>query len=152
MTGWYNVDPKHSGKKSKEQWQALWRRALEAGVCPFESCDIRTSTCEHLDNYLEWGSSRKFFEPRLRAESRDDIDEFPELAPCLSNTEGIWALFRHLRKLPLENDQIRILIRKYGLGQGRPLIMRELGWKSVSHYQRRLRLAVETLRSEIGET
>lgn len=99
-----------------------------------------------MDNYLEWGTTRAFFEPRVKINRRVAIDDVPEGGRFLSNTEGVWVLFTHLRKLPLENDQIRLLIRKYGLGQGRPTIMRELGWKSTSHYQRRLSLALEVVR------
>jgi hypothetical protein len=109
---------------------------------------VKTATCEHLDAYLAWGTTRAFFEPQVRIEQREDIDEFPEARAFCSNTRGVWELFKKLRKLPLANDQILILIRTFGLGQSRRLIMREMGEPSSQTYQRRLAKAVQILRGE----
>jgi hypothetical protein len=75
-----------------------------------------------------------------------DIEDYPDITPSLfNNTQGVWQLFKALRKLPLYPEQIVMLIRKHGLGQGRALIMREMGMSSREEYDRNMHRATQTV-------
>lgn len=110
-------------------------------MCPFARCDIRTTPCEHLDDYLEWGKTNRYFAPQVQTVRVKDIENFSEGLGNAGNTQGVWELFKKLKRLPLNRDQIRILIRKYGLKQGRRQIMRELKWNNNREFDQQFTAA-----------
>lgn len=141
------MEKKYFGKKSKEQWHEFWRKALEVGECPFESCEIKTATCKHLDHYLKWGHRRFYKDPGIDVMFDEQIDQYGDAEKIFSNTQGVWRLFKVLRRFDLTNDQVRILVRKFGLGMGRPAILRELGWKSHRGYDKLVANAIRTIKA-----
>jgi hypothetical protein len=58
----------------------------------------------------------------------------------------VWDLFKKLRKHGLTNDQIGILIRKFGYDMSRERIMQDMGWTSAKMFTLRYNQALDALR------
>jgi hypothetical protein len=120
----------------------MWKRALRTRKCPYDGCDLRLATCQHLDNYLQFG--RHYFERQVNIRFTDQIERFSEMG---ESREGeVWALFRKLRSLGLANDQVSLLLRKFVYGMTRKQIMADMGWTSNRAFDDRLAQAMQALK------
>ena len=147
------MGPKKSKELSKAQWKAIWRKALKSGVCPFDpEHSLRGETCKHLDDYLQWGYTRAMFAPMPDLIFTQDIEANSGAVAVFANTQGVWNMFKALRRLGLSNVHTLLLVRKYGLKQGRRLIMRELDMRSNREFQKLVDEAVAVLRSKLEQT
>lgn len=75
----------------------------------------------------------------------EDIDDYtvPFLLSSYQPEQGVWEFFKLLRKLPLTNDQILILVCKFGLDMQVQQIVERMNWTSPSSYYFRYRKALE---------
>jgi hypothetical protein len=148
------------GKKNLEDkstpastgYEKLWKDALADGVCPVDGCDLTTSTCRHLDKYIDYtlnkttgfikkGVRRK----KLRTVYTTDIDEFGIRAE-VQEGHPVWDFYKKIKSFGLARDQIGILVRHFGAGMSVRSIMREMGWTSFSSYYSRYREALDILK------
>ena len=81
-----------------------------------------------------------------------DIEANTGVAQVFANTQGVWNTFKTLRRLGMSNVHTLLLIRKFGLKQGRRLIMRELDMRSNREFQKQVDAAVAALRGKLGKT
>ena len=81
-----------------------------------------------------------------------DIEANSGVAQVFANTQGVWNTFKTLRRLGMSNVHTLLLIRKFGLKQGRRLIMRELDMRSNREFQKQVDAAVAALRGKLGKT
>jgi hypothetical protein len=123
-------------------WKDIWKVSLKHGICPFGRCDLSTKACEHLERHASYDSSERFIKPEVFF--IDDIEEKP--AADHAESGEIWALFKKLRKYGLDNDQIGILIRKFGYGFTHRQIMEDMHFTSFKIFTTRLNRALDTLR------
>ncbi len=122
-------------------WKAKWELALKEGFCPIANCSLEKQTCPHLDQFLAYDPGAPKFEPEIFATA--EIDEFPQDE---SKGQGVWALFKQLRKYPLKRDQIGVLIRKFALNYSFSQIAEEMNWVSTSMAHSRYMRALKKLK------
>lgn len=84
-------------------------------------------------------------EPRTLYTS--EIDDFSLTAhKAEENKEGPWALFKQIRGYGLADDQIAILVRKFGLDMALRDIQVDMGFTSYGSLYRRYKDALEILK------
>ncbi len=132
----------NSDGKSSRRLERRWKYALKKRVCPFAKCDLSKGTCEHLDNYLNFG--RHIYEGEVPLIYTEDIDRFG--GSGATPQDGAWAMFKTLRKYGIANDQIQILVRKFAYDMSHRQIMAELGWLSFKTFDRRYHEALAALK------
>jgi hypothetical protein len=121
--------------------KVFWTTALSKGVCPYAGCDLSATTCKHLDRYLDYGS--KFVQPSVQFTGQPEEFPDPEDPPAAA---GIWEKFKALRKYPLRQDQILLILLKDHMKMSRADIIRHMGWTSNSSVDSRYKTAIATLR------
>jgi hypothetical protein len=123
-------------------WKDLWKVALKHQICPFGRCDLSERACEHLNKFTNYDSSERAIKPQVMF--IDDIDEKPNTE--VQESGQIWELFKKLRKFGMRNDQIGILVRKFGKDMTRREIMEDMGWTSNKMFEIRYNQAIDALR------
>ena len=145
---------KGSRKKSKKHLDELWKEALRIGKCPFAGCSLSESTCDHLDNYLNYDGQHTYTEPATNEVIHkgpsllftDDIDDFTPMTVS-DESNPVWRMYKRLRKYPLSRSQIGILVRKFGAGMTNRQILADMGWTSHSLLHKQFTEALKILRN-----
>lgn len=96
----------------------------------------------HLDLFLEYDPGAPRY--RLQSIATSDIEEFPAPEP---ESGVIWQMFRRLRKYPISNDQIGIILRKFVMNYSHRQILEDMGYTSHGTLAQRLKSAFAILKS-----
>jgi hypothetical protein len=123
-------------------WKDIWKVALKHQICPFGRCDLSARACEHLNKFSGYDSSERAIKPQVLF--IDDIEERPNVEP--QEPGKVWELFKKLRKFGMKNDQIGILIRKFGYDMTRREILEDMGYTSNKMFEIRYNRAIDELR------
>lgn len=141
-----------SRKKYHNFWTAIWRISLEHKICPFARCDLSKSTCRHLSRFINYNPSDRKIQPDVFF-----IDDIEEEADTRGPKEAgeVWEFFKKLRKYKrrgardkggLSNDQIGILVRKFGMNMNDEQIRSDMNWTSKSMFDIRYNSAIDLFR------